>query len=47
MKGCDEYESKRKNTPVYAAVTFPEVSKVTLIEINVNPRTYVPDEEEE
>ena len=43
----NEYESKRKITHVYAAVTFPEVSKVTLIEINVNPRTYVPDEEEE
>lgn len=42
----NEYEQKRNITHVYAEVTFPQRSKVTLIEINVNEKAYEPDSDE-
>ena len=44
---ANEYEQKRNITHVYAAVTFPMRSKVTLIEIDVNEKAYEPDLDEE
>ena len=41
------YESKRNIVHLYTAVTFPSIQKVTLVEIDVNPRTYQADKEEE
>jgi hypothetical protein len=32
---------------MYAAVTFPQRSKITLIEIDVNEREYQSDDDEE
>ena len=43
---ANEYEQKRNITHVYAAVTFPQRSKVTLIEIDVNEKAYEPDSDE-
>ena len=43
----NEYEQRRNITHCYAAVTFPQRSKVTLIEIDVNERAYQPDETDE
>lgn len=42
----NEFESKRNIVHMYTAVTFPAISKVTLIEIDVNQRAYEADEEE-
>ena len=44
---ANEYEQRRNITHVYAAVTFPMRSKVTLIEIDVNEKAYEPDQDEE
>ena len=44
---ANEYEQRRNITHVYAAVTFPSRSKVTLIEIDVNEKAYEPDLEDE
>lgn len=43
----NEYEQRRNITHCYAAVTFPQRSKVTLIEIDVNERAYQADESDE
>ena len=43
----NEYEQRRNITHCYAAVTFPQRSKITLIEIDVNERAYQPDETDE
>lgn len=42
----NEYEQKRNITHVYAVVTFPQRSKITLIEIDVNERAYQADSDE-
>lgn len=43
----NEYEQRRNITHCYASVTFPQRSKVTLIEIDVNERAYQADESDE
>jgi hypothetical protein len=41
------YEQRRNITHVYAAVTFAQRSKITLIEIDVNEREYQADDDDE
>jgi hypothetical protein len=41
------YEQRRNITHMYAAVTFPQMNKITLIEIDVNEREYESDDTEE
>lgn len=41
------YEQRRNITHMYAAVTFPQLNKITLIEIDVNEREYQADDTEE
>lgn len=43
----NEYESKRNIVHMYTEVTFPSISKITLVEIDVNQRTYQADTEDE
>lgn len=43
----NEYESKRNIVHMYTEVTFPAISKITLIEIDVNQRAYQADLEDE
>ena len=42
----NEYEQKRNITHAYAMVTFPQRSKITIIEIDVNERAYQADLDE-
>jgi hypothetical protein len=44
---ANEYESKRNITHVYVAVTFYPRSEITLIEIDVNQKTYQADSDDE
>lgn len=39
----NEYEAKRNIVHMYTAVTFPAIAKITLVEIDVNQRTYQAD----
>lgn len=43
----NEYESKRNIVHMYTEVTFPSISKITLVEIDVNQRAYQADLEDE
>lgn len=43
----NEYEAQRNIVHMYTEVTFPSISKITLVEIDVNQRAYQADLEDE